>query len=208
MMVQQAGFAPPRVCVFSPEEKLCSSLALGSEGAGYQIEQKFNEPRKLVEFISCSTIDHLVFIDVRRQREEGLQLLKDLCASRPRAIVALVNETDSGFFARALEAGAQALLINPVEAKDICAAFTTAVYQRAKQVRLEDDIRGLREKLADRKLIERAKGILMESARVSESEAFRLIQKQSQDKRKPMSEIATLIISAAELVKAARAGAE
>jgi AmiR/NasT family two-component response regulator len=48
----------------------------------------------------------------------------------------------------------------------------------------------------------------MESAKVSEAEAFRLIQKQSQDQRKPMSEIATLIISATELVRAARALAE
>jgi AmiR/NasT family two-component response regulator len=48
----------------------------------------------------------------------------------------------------------------------------------------------------------------MDSASVSEAEAFRLIQKQSQDKRKPMAEIATLIISAAELVTAARARAE
>jgi response regulator NasT len=73
---------------------------------------------------------------------------------------------------------------------------------------LDDDIRLLRDKLADRKLIEKAKGILMESAKVSESEAFRLLQKQSQDQRKPMVEIATLIISATELVKAARARAE
>jgi response regulator NasT len=107
-----------------------------------------------------------------------------------------------------MEAGAQALLINPIEAKDVYAAFTTAIYQQSRQVRLEDDSRGLRDKLAERKLIEKAKGILMESANVSESEAFRLIRRQSQNKRKPMGEIATLIISATELVRSARASAE
>lgn len=207
-MVQQAGLAPMRVCVFSPEEKSCENLALGSVGAGYQIEQKFSEPRKLVEFISCSTIDHIVLIDLRRQREEGLQLIRDLCAGRPRALVALANEADARFCASAMEAGAQALLLDPVESEDIQAAFTTAIHQHTKQRLLDDDIRLLRDKLAERKLIEKAKGILMESAKVSESEAFRLIQKQSQDKRKPMVEIATLIISATELVKAARASTE
>ena len=207
-MVQQAGFAPIRVCVFSSEEKLCESLALGSEGAGYQIEKKFHEPRKLLEFISGSTIDHIVLIDMRSKHDEGLQLIKDLCVSRPRAMVAVANEANSRFGARAIEAGAQALLIDPVESKDLHAAFTTAVHQYAKQTRLEDDVRGLNEKLADRKLIEKAKGILMESAKVSEAEAFRLIQKQSQDQRKPMAEIATLIISATELVRAARTRAE
>lgn len=207
-MVQQAGLAPMRVCVFSPEEKLCERLALDSEGAGYQVEQKFSSPQKLVEFISCSIIDYIVFIDLRHQREEGLQLMKNLCANRPQAMVALANEPDARFDARSMEAGAQALLINPVESKDIYASFTTAIHQCAKQTLLADDIRGLHDKLAERKLIEKAKGMLMESAKVSEAEAFRLIQKQSQDQRKPMAEIATLIISATELVRAARAHAD
>ncbi len=208
-MVQQAGLAPMRICIFSPEEELCESLALGSQGAGYQIEQKFSEPRKLEEFISCSNFDFIVFIDVRRQREQCLQLIKDLCASGPRAMVGVVNEADSRLGAQAIDAGAQALLVNPVDAKDIRAAFTVAAHQQAKQSRLESEILSLREKLAERKLIEKAKGILMDSARLSEAEAFRLIQKESQDKRKRMSEIATSIISATELVTAAkRASAE
>lgn len=207
-MTQQAALAPMRVCVFSPDETLCDSLARNSEEAGYHVERKFSEPRKLAEFISCSPIDHIILIDLRRQREEGLQLITRLCASRSRTIVAVANEADTRFCARAMEAGAQALLINPLEAKDLCAAFTTAIHQCAKQALLENDIGGLREKLAERKLIEKAKGILMESARVSESEAFRLIQRQSQDKRKPMAEIASLIISATDLVRAARPRAE
>jgi len=203
-MAQQAGLAPMRICIFSPEEELCESLALGSREAGYQVEKKFSEPRKVEEFVSCSNIDLIVLIDVRRQREECLKLIKDLCASRPRAMVAVANEADSRLGAQAIEAGAQALLVNPVGAKDIRAAFTVAAHQQAKEWRLESEILSLREKLAERKLIEKAKGILMDSARVSEAEAFRLIQKQSQDKRKRMSEIATSIISASELVREAK----
>ena len=207
-MVQQAGLAPMRVCVFSPEEKFCETLALDSERAGYQLERKFNEPRKLLEFISDSIIDHIVLIDARRQREKCVQLVKDLCSGGPRAAVALANEADTRLGARVMAAGAQALLVDPVEPKDIFAAFTVAVYQYSKQSRLERDFDSLREKLAERKLIEKAKGILMESAKVTEGEAFRLIQKRSQDERKPMAAIASLVISATELVKAARARAQ
>jgi response regulator NasT len=102
-----------------------------------------------------------------------------------------------------VQCGAQALLVSPVCAKDVAAALSLAVHQQAKQVWLESEISYLRDKLAERKLIEKAKGILMESANVSEAEAFRLIQKQSQDKRAPMIEIAKLIISATEMVKEA-----
>jgi len=205
-MVQQAGLAPMRVCVFSTEEALCESLALDSAGAGYRVEQKFKEPQKLVEFISCSNIDHIVLVDVGRQFEERLKLIRELCARRPLAMVAVADQSDLSIGARVIQAGAQALLVNPVQAKDIYAAFTVAAHQQAKQAKLEGEILYLREKLAERKLIEKAKGILMDSAKVSEAEAFRLIQKQSQVKRKPMVEIAKLIISATELVREATQG--
>lgn len=206
-MVQKPGLAPMRVCVFSPEEKVCEQLIHHSELAGYKVEGKFSEQRQLLEFISCSNIDHVVLMDLG-QPNEHLQLISDLGSTRPVAIVALVNKTDPSVCARAMEVGAQSLLIDPIEAKDIFAAVTTAVHQLSRQSRLEEEGRELRAKLADRKLIEKAKGILMESANVTEGEAFRLIRKQSQDKRKPMAEIATLIISAAELVQSARANAE
>lgn len=200
-MVQQAGLAPMRVCIFSGEEESCEGLALDSQVAGYKVEQKFNEPKRLVEFITRSNVDHIVLIDVRRQIEERLKIVKELCASRSLALVVLADIADVGLGSRALQAGAQVLLVDPVRSKDICAAFAVAAYQHAKQSRLESEIDNLREKIVQRKLIEKAKGILMDAAKISEAEAFRMIQKQSQDKRKSMAEIATLIITATELVK-------
>jgi response regulator NasT len=198
-----------RVCIFSPEKELCESLAFDSQGAGYGVEQKFNQPQKLVEFISRSNSDHIVLIDARRQREDRLKLIKELCSDGPVAMVALANEADISLGSRAVEAGAQAVLVDPVKAKDIRFAFTIAVHQQAKQARLQSEIKRLQEKLVERKLIEKAKGILMDAAKVTEAEAFRLIQRESQDKRKSMAEIATSIISATQLVEeAARARLE
>ena len=208
-MEHQAGLAPIKVCILSPEAELLESLALDTAAAGYRVEQKFSEDQQLIEFISASTVDHIVLIDVQHQREERFVLMKKLCAGRPRAIVALAAEADPALGARAVQAGAQVLLISPVRAKDISAAFSIAVHQQAKQLWLESEINYLHDKLAERKLIEKAKGILMDSAKVSEAEAFRLIQKQSQDKRAPMAEIAKLIISASDMMKeASRARAD
>ncbi len=107
-MVQQAGVAPMRVCIFSQEEELCEGLVLDSQAAGYRVEQTFSEPQKLLEFISLSNIDHLVLIDARRQCEHCLKLIQELCVGRPLAIVALAREADYCFGSRAVEAGAQA----------------------------------------------------------------------------------------------------
>jgi two-component system, response regulator PdtaR len=202
-MEHQADLVPIKVCILSAETELRQRLALDSAAAGYQVDQEFSEDQQLVEFITASDDDHIVLIDVQHQREERLQLMTRLSAKRPLAIVALTAEVDASLGARAVQAGAQVLLVSPASADDICAAFSVAAHQQAKRLSLESEINYLRDKLAERKLIEKAKGILMDSARVSEAEAFRLIQKQSQDKRAPMADIAKLIISASEMVKEA-----
>lgn len=202
-MEHQAGLAPIKVCILSGDIESREKLALDFAAAGYQIEQEFSENEALVEFITASRGDHIVLIDVQHKREQRLKLMKQLTARRPLAIVALAAEADATLCARAVHAGAQAVLVSPVHPKDICAAFSVAAHQQAKHLWLESEINYLRDKLAERKLIEKAKGILMDSAKVSEAEAFRLIQKQSQDKRAPMVDIAKLIISASEMVKEA-----
>lgn len=202
-MERQADLVPIKVCILSAETELRQRLALDCAAAGYQVDQEFSEDQQLVEFITASDGDHIVLIDIRHQREERLQLMKRLSARRPLAIVALTAEADATLGARAGQAGAQVLLVSPASADDIRAAFSVAAHQQAKHLWLESEINYLRDKLAERKLIEKAKGILMDSAGVSEAEAFRLIQKQSQDKRAPMVDIAKLIISASEVVKEA-----
>lgn len=202
-MVRQAGLAPIRVCIFSPTVELCESLVLDTEEAGYTVEQTFSQPQRLVEFIGRSNVDHIGLIDARQGGEQVLTLIRELCAQRSVAVVALEKPIDSGPNSLALAAGAQALILDPVNPKDVSCAFAVALVQHTKQARLEDELGQLRERLANRKLIERAKGMLMKAAKVSESEAFRLIQKQSQDKRKSMVEIATSIISANQLVEEA-----
>src|ERR1041384_3076476 len=132
-MEHQAGLAPIKVCILSPEAELRESLALDTAAAGYRVEQKFSEDQQLVEFISASSVDHIVLIDVQHQREERFTLMKQLCAKRPHAIVALASEADPALGARAVQAGAQALLISPVRSKDISAAFSIAVHQQRKQ---------------------------------------------------------------------------
>lgn len=204
-MVGRAELAPVKVCILSSQKSLHGSLDLESIGSGYKIEQSFSDPQTFVDFFAASSSYHVVVVDLRDQCELRLSLIKELSASRPLAVVAVASDkAGSGLGERAIEAGAQALLVDPVSAPHVRAAFTTAIYQQARQERLENEICLLREKLAERKLIEKAKGILMDSAEVNEAEAFRLMQKESQDKRKPMIEIAELIISAADLVKAAR----
>jgi len=205
-MVRQAGLAPIRVCIFSPSAELCESLALETQEAGYAVEEKFDQPKKLVEYIGRSTIDHIALIDTRRRTEAVLTLIEELCDKRTVAVVALESSVDSLPNSSALAAGAQALIVDPLNSKDVSCAFAVALYQHAKQSRMENKLDELQERLEKRKTIEKAKGMLMKAAKVTEAEAFRLIQKQSQDKRKSMADIAASIIATNQLVEEASRG--
>src|SRR5215813_9702840 len=129
IMVRQAGLAPIRVCIFSPTVELCESLVLNTEEAGYTVEQTFSQPQRLVEFVGRSNVDHIGLIDARRRDDQVFKLIKELCAQRSVAVVALEKEIDSGPTSAALAAGAQALIIDPVNPKDVSCAFAVALFQ-------------------------------------------------------------------------------
>src|SRR5215813_9706647 len=96
IMVRQAGLAPIRVCIFSPTVELCEGLVLDTEEAGYTVEQTFSQPQRLVEFIGQSSVDHIGLIDARQRGEQVFTLIRELCAQRSVAVVALEKPIDSG----------------------------------------------------------------------------------------------------------------
>src|SRR5262249_40264019 len=186
-MREQAQTNPMRVCVFSNDKSTCENLALDATRANYKIAGKFNELEELKDFLSNSALDHIILIDVSDHSGKLLEILKELCAKRPLPIVVVANGSDRNLVARAIEAGAQEVLVKPVSIEEVSVAFSVAVHQQAKQVKIERELELLRAKLEARKLIERAKGILMDSTGVSETEAFHLLQKESQNQRRPMA---------------------
>src|SRR5262249_44276354 len=99
---------------------------------------------------------------------------------------------------QAVQGGAIQYLLKPVTSPALHAAIQTAV-ARAHDLRSKDErIDELETTLRERKLIERAKGILMTRRNLSEPEAFRFLQRQSQDKRMPMAKLAESIVQADE----------
>ena len=200
-MRQQAQATPMRVCIFSNDKSSCENLVLQATRANYIIAGQFNELEGFKDFISSSLLDHIILIDVSDYSSKSLEIIKELCIKRPLPIIIVANRSDNNLIARAVEAGAQVVLVKPVSLEDVAVAFSVAVHQQAKQARLESELDRLRAKLEERKLIERAKGILMDSAGVGETEAFQLLQKESQNKRRSMVEIARGIISTTELMQ-------
>jgi response regulator NasT len=130
---------------------------------------------------------------------DGVEITRKVMAAAACPVVLLTSHTDPEVSARAIEAGALGFLVKPLRAEELGPALDLAVsrFREMQAVRRENET--LRRSLEGRKLIERAKGILMQRLGLSEPEAFRKIQKTAMDSRKPMTEIAQALLLTEEL---------
>jgi response regulator NasT len=126
---------------------------------------------------------------------DGTQAL-EICRLCPTPIVLLTGCDDEETIKRAAEAGVMGYLMKPVRAEEIAPSVELAISRFSEFTALRKENEDLKNTLQARKLIEKAKGLLMEREGLSETESFTRIRKISMDKRKSMAEVAEVIIMA------------
>lgn len=130
---------------------------------------------------------------------DGVEVARAVMDRAPSPIVLLTSRTDPGVVDRASAAGVMAFLVKPLRSEELAPALDLAVARFREFETIRKENADLKRAVESRKLIERAKGLLMERDGLSESEAFRRIQKTSMDTRKSMAEVAEAIMLAAKL---------
>jgi response regulator NasT len=120
-------------------------------------------------------------------------------ATQPTAIIMLTAYSQEDFVEKVIAAGASAYLLKPVNSGQLLPTIELAAHKFAEFQGIRSEAENLKEALEVRKLIERAKGILMQRSNLSEPEAFKKMQRISQNSRKPMKEIAQEILRADEI---------
>ena len=142
----------------------------------------------------------VVIMDIRFENDDfdGIDAARVLMEERVAPVLLLSAYGDRDLVRRAKEAGVMGYLLKPFREVDLPPAIEVAMANFEQWLKLEKEARDLKEALETRKLVERAKGILMDRHGLSEAEAFRRIQKMSMDNRRPMKEIAQAIILAYE----------
>jgi len=125
---------------------------------------------------------------------DGVDAARQVMSTLPCPIVLLTSHADPAVAARAVDAGVLGFLVKPLRAEELGPALDVAVsrYRELEAVRKENE--ALKQKLEARKLVDRAKGVLMTRLGLSEPEAFRRIQKTAMDTRKTMAEVARALL--------------
>jgi response regulator NasT len=132
---------------------------------------------------------------------DGVDAAQEIMARAPCPIVLLTSRTDATVIERARAAGVMAFLLKPLRPEELGPAVDLAVARFREFEAIRKENADLKKALDSRKLIERAKGLLMEREALTESEAFRRIQRASMDTRRSMAEVAEAILLAAKVSK-------
>ena len=143
----------------------------------------------------------VVLMDIKMPSMDGIEAAKVLTEEQIAPVVLLTAYGQKELVDRAKEAGVVGYLVKPFRENDLLPAIEVSLARFAEFKAVSQEVDDLKHALETRKLVERAKGILMDSQNMDESEAFRKIQKMSMNTRKPMKEVAEAIILAHEASK-------
>jgi AmiR/NasT family two-component response regulator len=139
----------------------------------------------------------VIFMDVKMPGMDGIAAASIIGAERIAPVVMVTAFSQAGYVQDASAAGAMGYLVKPFSKKDILPAMTVAVARFSEARALEDEVADLGERLETRKIVDRAKGVLM-SQGISEPDAFRRLQKLAMDRRKSLREVAEAVLLATD----------
>jgi len=167
---------------------------------GFQIVGAATSGAAGLQLASASAPD-VILMAVGLPDLDGIRAARKIMQANPLPIVLVTSHYDAATIERAKRAGVMGYLIKPLREGELLPAIELAISHFQEFVALQKENENLKKTLEVRKVIERAKGILMKWQRLSEPEAFSLIQRKSMDMRKPMVEIAQAVILSQEITE-------
>jgi AmiR/NasT family two-component response regulator len=188
-----------RVLIAEDDPVIALALERRLAGAGHEVVARVGDGAAAVAALERHTPD-AVIMDVVMPGMDGLEAARRITAARPVPIVAITAHDDPGLLERAIASGVAAYLVKPVDARQVETALALAVTRTAEFQELREQVAELRDALEARKVIERAKGVLMDRVGLTEQQAFARIQKRARDTNTSMLAVARQVIEAAQLL--------
>ena len=191
---QQPQSAAVRVVVAEDEAVIRLDLAEMLAEAGYIVVGQASDGEQAIALTRELRPD-LVIMDVKMPLMDGITAAMSIGKERIAPVVMLTAFSDKDLVERARDAGVMAYVVKPFTIDDLRPALDIARSRWVELKALEGEIADLSERLETRKAVDRAKGVLMSSLKLTEAEAFRWIQKTAMDRRMGMREVAEAVIA-------------
>jgi response regulator NasT len=152
-----------------------------------------------------ATLPDLYLFDIEMPTVDGLEAAKQLADSGlRRPVVIVTGVADPALVERSIASGVSAYLTKPIDSLELQAAVELAAARQAEFRALEAEVDRAQQALEDRKLVERAKGLLMSALQLSEQDAFRRLQLTARERNLRLAEVASRIVEQQSLLEPKR----
>jgi len=189
----QATAPQRRVLVAEDEALIRLDLVEMLREEGYQVVGEAGDGEEAVRLAGELRPD-LVILDVKMPKMDGIEAASVIAKDRIAPVVILTAFSQRDLVERARDAGAMAYLVKPFAKRDLVPAVELAMSRFSELQALENEVASLTDRLETRKVIERAKGLLMSAQNMTEPEAFRWIQRTAMDRRTTMKAVAEAVV--------------
>lgn len=184
--------APVRILVAEDEALIRMDLVEMLQEAGYTVVAQATNGEEAIALATEHQPD-LAILDVKMPVLDGISAAEKIISIAPVLMLTAFSQKD--LVDRARDAGVMAYVVKPFTIGDLVPAIEIAISRHTQMKSLADEVADLHERLETRKVIDRAKGILMKALNLSEPEAFSWIQRAAMDRRLTMKEVANAVIS-------------
>ena len=184
----------PRIIVAEDEAIIRMDLIEMLRESGYNVIGEAANGREAISLARHLKPD-LAILDVKMPEIDGISAAEVITSEKLAAVLMLTAFSQRELVERARDAGAMAYLVKPFSISDLTPAIEMALGRYAQIQALEAEVGELGERLEARKLVDRAKGVLMANLGISEPEAFKWIQKAAMDQRSSMSAVSEGVLA-------------
>ena len=181
-----------RILVAEDEALIRMDLVEMLNEAGYEVVAEASDGAQAIELAQLHKPD-LAILDVKMPVFDGISAAEKIIAIAPVLMLTAFSQRE--LVERARDAGVMAYVVKPFSIGDLVPAIEIAISRHLQMRTLAEEVADLHERLETRKLIDRAKGILMQALNLAEPEAFSWIQRTAMDRRMSMKEVAQAVIS-------------
>ena len=191
-MNSTSNAAPSRIRILVAEDEALIRMDLVEMlgEAGYEVVAQAADGAEAIELAQLHKPD-LAILDVKMPVLDGISAAEKIIALAPVLMLTAFSQRE--LVERARDAGVMAYVVKPFSIGDLVPAIEIAISRHLQMRTLADEVADLHERLETRKLIDRAKGILMQALNLSEPEAFSWIQKAAMDHRMTMRDVALAV---------------
>jgi len=185
--------AAVRVVIAEDEAIIRLDLKETLEEEGYEVVGETGRGDEAVTLVRDLKPD-IAILDIKMPGLDGLSAAREIAGERLAAVLILTAFSQRDLIEQARDAGAMAYLVKPFARHELVPAIELAVSRFAEKRALEDEVATLSERLETRKVVDRAKGLLMTRQQMTEPEAFRWIQRTAMDRRTTMKAVAEAVV--------------